>query len=37
MSRIRNEVQSLKGKAKLGRCGLLPGALRWTVAGLQRE
>jgi hypothetical protein len=37
MSRIRNEVQSLKGKAKLGFCGLLPGALRWAVAGLQRE
>jgi hypothetical protein len=37
MYRIRNEVQSLKGKTKLGYCGLLPGALRWTVAGLQRE
>jgi len=37
MSKIRNEVQSLKGKAKLGSCGLLPGALRCTVAGLQRE
>jgi hypothetical protein len=37
MSRIRNEVQSLKVKAKWGSFGLLPGALRWTVAGLQRE
>ena len=37
MFRIRNEAQSLKGQTKLGYCGLLPGAFRWTVAGLQGE
>jgi hypothetical protein len=37
MSRIRNEIQSLKVKVKLGFFGLLPGALRWTIAGLHRE
>jgi hypothetical protein len=37
MSRIRNDLQSLKVKARLGSFGLLPGALRWTVVGLQRE
>jgi len=37
MSRIRNEVHSLKGKAILGPCGLLHGTLGWKVAGLQHE